>query len=322
MTRRIVTAVPLLLLLCIFLPLCIFLSGCSGNETTTPGEWGNLSQGEVNPAFLKFLENREANAFADYKAEAEARVGMTYVGMQMGNVTVVSSASISSGRNGHAVFGVTATVSDVTAGMIKANKAADNATNSTADNAADNATNNTTDNAADSATNNTTDNATNSAGYSREYYMINGRVFGFEDGNWTEQAMPSFFPDAFNSQIELAVSSVDPAALVLVGEEEVKGVRAYVLRGPWNPEKEIEFALRMAGGNATNSSYSYQPVEGSVTLWISMDRHMLVKHERQAGVLINGNTRIDVFETMTYYDHNITNEIEFPEALVTATGPD
>jgi len=96
----------------------------------------------------------------------------------------------------------------------------------------------------------------------------------------------------------------------------VKGVRAYELRGPWNPEKEIAFALRMAGGNATNSSYSYQPIEGSVTLWISMDRHMLLKHERQAGVLVNGNTRIDVFETMTYYDHNITNEIEFPEALL------
>lgn len=155
----------------------------------------------------------------------------------------------------------------------------------------------------------------------REYYLADGRVFGQTNGNWTERSLPAGFPDAFNSQTELAVSSIDPASLQTAGEEDVDGVPCYVLQGPWNPEQEIAFASSMAGARiqSTINSSDIEPIEGNVTLWVSRDSYALMKHERHAGVMIGNSTRIDVSETMAYYDQNVTNEIDLPIPVIEST---
>jgi hypothetical protein len=157
-------------------------------------------------------------------------------------------------------------------------------------------------------------NSTRPVTFTREYYMTQDVVFGVMSGNWSRCHLPPSFPAAFNSQTEIAVSSIEPASLQMVGDEDVDGVPCYVLEGPWNPQAEIDFAVN-SGHYPTLNLSDVEPIYGNVTLWISKDRYALMRQERDASIMIGGDIRVDASETTTYYDQNVTNVIDLPGSI-------
>lgn len=160
--------------------------------------------------------------------------------------------------------------------------------------------------------------ATKSMG--QDYYLVDGRLFTQSGDGWAERSLPAGTPDVFNSQPDLAVSSLDWSVLRVAGEEDVKGVPCYVLTGPWDPSEAIAFAVAMAGGSVPSdravTEADYRAAGGNVTLWISTDNYRLMRHDRSATMLVRNVSRVDAYETMTYYDQGIATQIEVPAALL------